>query len=545
MDTETKLFSHHLRQIYPKISLRILDDLAERTLISARKNVPNELRLPDLLDILDDEISSAIDLSPAVERAMRDSQYEGDCANEVIVIYKSSEVSTSLQFLAEQLRDGIRRVTKDLHPKHKVIVTAVADVVTDKPTYGEGHRIQIVPVPREGRLIRDYLDGHPHWRDINPHRVVYVGLPDSPRQELPHLKSVLPGALVEDDQYHFSSFIPTILAPKPDRRVVNIETLEFDEHFSQPHYRLHRDSSVLSADDNDPTSIPIIPKQTEIDRWARNVTNRQVGFATSGGGASAFRIIALLKPLMKELPVDVFAGLSGGALVGAYFTAKGVDGLDQLIEMGNRFARIMPLMSLSTKFIEQEVDRDLNYQQVGLTSINFYPTTTELLVNEPPVRQIIIKATLGQAVRASGALPGLFAPTFIKGRLFTDGMASAIIPTEVVVDHGGDTVMAVNCIPGPDRTNPYSDNALGRLAYKTGLGRYIDSWTWVNFLTQNASSAYGKGSDVYYEFGAQNISSLEPNQWRKIKSIYEDAMREQPKIDEHIAKLKSVWESKQ
>ena len=133
----------------------------------------------------------------------------------------------------------------------------------------------------------------------------------------------------------------------------------------------------------------------------------------------------------------------------------------------------------------------------------------------------------------------------MDGRRFADGMAASIIPTEVVVDHGGDTVMACNCIPGPNRTNPLAKYALGRAAYETVAGRLIDAWTWTNFLTQNASTAYGSGSDVYFEFNLENISTLEPMQWKNSRSIYEDAKKEGEYINEKIDELIAVWERKQ
>src|SRR5439155_10516338 len=49
-------------------------------------------------------------------------------------------------------------------------------------------------------------------------------------------------------------------------------------------------------------------------RWARAVTNRRVGLAVSGGGATSYRRVPLIGMLeARGAPIDVGGGVSGGA----------------------------------------------------------------------------------------------------------------------------------------------------------------------------------------------------------------------------------------
>src|SRR5439155_1521991 len=55
-----------------------------------------------------------------------------------------------------------------------------------------------------------------------------------------------------------------------------------------------------------------------VERWARAVTNRQVGVALSGGGAVNALLVPLLQRIAKRVPIHVVSGVSGGSLLGAF-----------------------------------------------------------------------------------------------------------------------------------------------------------------------------------------------------------------------------------
>ena len=73
----------------------------------------------------------------------------------------------------------------------------------------------------------------------------------------------------------------------------------------------------------------------------------KIGLALSSGSARGEAHVGVVKAIVdREIPVDVIAGASAGAIVGAYFAAKGnVEGLEQYIYEATP-KRMMDMMSL-------------------------------------------------------------------------------------------------------------------------------------------------------------------------------------------------------
>ncbi len=550
MNRNIKLFSRQLQALVPNVSNRFLDDLSTRIVPLVGRDRPsgNTDRQLKTLTLFSTAVQEAIALSPAFARA-----WGAKTTCEIIYLTKAVHVSTTSQELADLLGEGIRSVTGynvevlqiDLGDFGRNIAQIVAAI--GKANKTTGHTIIILHA-KEGEELEKVSLASGLLDEIPIHRIVHVVLPHSPHLEAEQIENLLHhDDLVHEDQAHYGSYIPTMIVPKPDRRWVKFKTMAVADHHEHGAYRAQRDSTVLSADECDPTSIPRDSDKLahERDRWARNVTNLQVGFATSGGGASAFRTIAILERFKcAGLTVDVFGGLSGGAVVGAYYAGDEENGLERVLDISSKMSSVLPEIMFTTKPIERVIDEELNYQHIGQTSMKFCAVTTELRKDKTPSRRVVKQGTLGQAVRTSGSMPGIFAPTTIDGHLYTDGMASSIVPAEIVVDHGGDIVLACNCNPGPNRTNPFGDSPLGRAVYNTSLGRSIDLWTWINFLVQNASTEYGHGCDVYYEFNPENISSLEAMKFWDARKILNEAREERGHIDECLRELKDDWDAK-
>jgi predicted acylesterase/phospholipase RssA len=255
-------------------------------------------------------------------------------------------------------------------------------------------------------------------------------------------------------------------------------------------------------------------------RWARAVTNRRVGVALSGGGASAFRAAGLLEVFdEQDIPVDVLVGLSGGALVGAYYCANTI-GRVRDAASAKKFAKIeargpmlqraLPLGVLSTYLLERWVDEDLGGIRVEDQDVRFVAVATELAVGDEPRSVVIESGTMGEAVRASGSLPPTLAPMWKEGARYTDGGAASIVPAQVARDCGADIVFACNVIPRAALSNPLERYGLGQFVQEfTPLGRILDAWTWYAHLWSGASRRYGRLADVFLEFEPQDLPFVE------------------------------------
>ncbi len=278
-------------------------------------------------------------------------------------------------------------------------------------------------------------------------------------------------------------------------------------------------------------------------RWARSVTNRRVGVALSGGGACAYRALPLIEMLRRlGVPIDLFSGVSGGALIGAYYCKDGVAGLKRARSRGPGFLLATIGAMAWSGFIERLVDVDLGGTRVEELEVLFLPVTTALA--DPPAARVVVSGTLGEAVRASGSAPVAFGPTRKGGVRYADGATATMIPAKVLTDYGADLVLACNCIPGPRYGNPFGTYLLGRLVYGyTPVGRLIDGWVASSFLLTTASRLAGTDAQVYWEPSLADDPLLETVHFEQSYAIVRRSLEEDgPAMWKAATKLHGLWQ---
>ncbi|HXG83398.1 MAG TPA: patatin-like phospholipase family protein [Pyrinomonadaceae bacterium] len=208
---------------------------------------------------------------------------------------------------------------------------------------------------------------------------------------------------------------------------------------------------------------------------------RKIGLVLSGGGARGFAHIGVLKVLEENrIPVDYVAGASMGGLVGAlYATGRTPDEMERLIEtldwdnlLRGRTAfealsyrrkedrRNLPgAITLGGKGANLNLPGSLNPgHEIGLAldrlmfsygdktdfdnlPIPFRAAATDL-VNAETV--VLKDGSLAQALRATMAIPGVFAPVELNGKILADGGILNNIPTDVAKQMGADIIIVVN-----------------------------------------------------------------------------------------------------
>ncbi len=244
-----------------------------------------------------------------------------------------------------------------------------------------------------------------------------------------------------------------------------------------------------------------------IARWARALTNRQVGLALSGGGASSYRLVPFLKRLEElNVPVDVVSGVSGGALLGAYYCTEGTRGLDRCTERGPLFQVVLAANILDSQYTESVINWDLGRARIESLTRRFVPLATALTLTAPPAACAITIGTVGAAVRASGAFPGVLGPANSGGRRFVDGGASTLVPAYVLPDHGADFTIATYSVPAPASRNPLRHLPGAEWLYRnTVVGRAIDLWVASSYFLERASAEAGKAAHVYVAAGDSDL----------------------------------------
>lgn len=194
--------------------------------------------------------------------------------------------------------------------------------------------------------------------------------------------------------------------------------------------------------------------QEELERTARRLTNRLVGVALSSGGSRGLAHVGVLKVLQREnIPIDMIAGTSAGALFGALFALGfSIERMEQFagsLRQYNRFTNwdinIPPRSGLIKGRIARDriIAKEVDYKNFEDTRIPLCIVAADILTGEEVVFE---SGPLADAIRASLSVPVLADPWAYQGRYFVDGGAVNPLPASVLRDRGADIVIASNVV---------------------------------------------------------------------------------------------------
>ncbi|MFM0737309.1 patatin-like phospholipase family protein [Paraburkholderia xenovorans] len=211
-------------------------------------------------------------------------------------------------------------------------------------------------------------------------------------------------------------------------------------------------------------------------------TNRPaVGLVLSGGGARGYAHIGVLKVLEENrIPVDCIAATSMGAVVGGLYASgmtaedmqKRLTGINladiafdvtarEDLPQSRREDERLYVNSFSLGFGSkgfrlpvglvqgnrlQALLQDWTSAVPGNISFDRLPIPYRAIATDLSTgdKVVLEHGSLPQAIRASMALPGLFAPADIDGRTLIDGGIVSNLPIETARDMGASTVIAVD-----------------------------------------------------------------------------------------------------
>lgn len=236
-----------------------------------------------------------------------------------------------------------------------------------------------------------------------------------------------------------------------------------------------RSGAGPSVSGHDVVSLPADePRRTRtLERLARHLTHRSVGIALGSGAAWGMAHIGVLDVLERAgIPIDLVAGASMGAIVGAHY-ALGFSPA-QLEEIATRvrdlpgIARILPQLFY--------LGVDFNITRPGLFAGDHFQRVLESLGPikgrtfadlEIPFRAVATDiergapvelgdGDLSDAIRASFSAPWIFTPFRLGDHVLIDGGMSDPVPAATVRHMGADLVIGVNVVPpvSPQPQNP-------------------------------------------------------------------------------------------
>ncbi len=209
--------------------------------------------------------------------------------------------------------------------------------------------------------------------------------------------------------------------------------------------------------------------------------NGKIGLALAGGGAKGLAQIGILKVLENEkIPVDFIAGTSMGGVIGGLYacgySAEEIKKLVLEINWQDLFSDTPPRLSLllsqreeSEKYLFQiyfeglkpsipkaltsgqkltnlftQLTMQANFEagsDFDKLKIPFRAVTTNLATGQEIVLR---KGDLSEALRATMAIPLIFTPVELEGKLLVDGGLVDPIPVQIARNMGADFVIAIN-----------------------------------------------------------------------------------------------------
>ncbi len=181
-----------------------------------------------------------------------------------------------------------------------------------------------------------------------------------------------------------------------------------------------------------------------------NMTRRppRIGLALGSGSARGWSHIGVIRVLERVgISPDIVCGTSIGALVGAVYAAGEIDRLEPWVR-SLTWKSVLSLMDfkMGGGLIEGSKLLDFfrsRYQDPGIPGLakRYACVATELYTG----REVWLReGPVIDAVRASIALPGLFTPTPLDGRLLVDGGLVNPVPVSLCRAMGADIVIAVD-----------------------------------------------------------------------------------------------------
>ncbi|GAC1324513.1 MAG: patatin-like phospholipase family protein [Collimonas sp.] len=221
--------------------------------------------------------------------------------------------------------------------------------------------------------------------------------------------------------------------------------------------------------------------EAAVDVKSANSTRPRIGLVLSGGGARGYAHLGVLQALEKmHIPIDYVAATSMGAVVGGlYASGLSVEELDRILTETN-LSDIAFDRNERAELPQSQREDDFQYP-IGLSagygegklklpsglvqgnnlllllqnwtpqlpaniSFDKLPTPFRAVATDlgSGAEVILSRGSLPRAIRASMAVPGLFAPLKLDGRTLVDGGLVRNLPVSLARSMGADIIIAVN-----------------------------------------------------------------------------------------------------
>ncbi len=166
-----------------------------------------------------------------------------------------------------------------------------------------------------------------------------------------------------------------------------------------------------------------------------NKSDKSVGVALGGGAVWAASHIGVLEVLEKnKIKISAISGTSAGSVVASLyafgFSVEDIKKIALNLRLLDIFHWKASKMGLSTtNKIKKLIKTYIGDSKVEDARIPLYIPATDVLEGKPYLMEDI---PVYEAVAASCAIPGIYAPLTIKGKIFVDGSLFADVPCKIL-----------------------------------------------------------------------------------------------------------------
>jgi NTE family protein/lysophospholipid hydrolase len=192
-------------------------------------------------------------------------------------------------------------------------------------------------------------------------------------------------------------------------------------------------------------------RNADFARLARFLTGNAIGAVLGGGGARGFAHVGVIRALREAgIPIDLIGGTSMGALI-AVQPALGWDDATMLDVNRRSFVEKKPVTLrdytvpvyslLDGRRLDENLVAPLGDVRIEDLWTGYFCVSSNLTRAEPMVHR---EGPVWKAIRASLAIPGVFAPVLAGTELLVDGGVLNNLPGDVVRQLGGGWVIAVD-----------------------------------------------------------------------------------------------------
>jgi NTE family protein len=213
----------------------------------------------------------------------------------------------------------------------------------------------------------------------------------------------------------------------------------------------------------------------------RNRERKTISLVLGSGGARGHAHLGVIKAIEERgLEIRNIAGTSMGSLIGGIYAAGKLDTYTDWVRQLSRrdVVRMLDFSFNWSSLFKGERIFEVLRELVGDSRIEDLPkgfTAVATAIDEQ--REVWFnKGSLFQAIRASSAVPGVFAPVRIGDRILVDGGLVNPIPIAPTLNDDTDLTIAVNLSAIEERYNEpmAQEEPAGREGFLATIGETLD-----------------------------------------------------------------------